>query len=148
MPSSGDPSSACWKPDPFTSNGFVVHMTFSGDSISACWNPDPSAQPFEFKLGFRASLIQGGTKPSLNSLGGPKQKVPQEIRKQSPPKILERRKRQSETRARTNARRQVGSRFYYYKGVTWSDFQKSCMCFCAVRRACKNACAEGSAQKP
>ena len=37
---------------------------------------DPSAQPFEFKAGFRASLIQGGTKLTLNSLGAPKHKVP------------------------------------------------------------------------
>ena len=44
-----------------------------------------------------------------------------EIAKQSRPKILERRGRQSEPRVRTTARKQVGTCFYYYKGITWSD---------------------------
>ena len=45
------------KPDPSANNRVVLHMTLSGDSMSACWTLDPSAQPFEFKAGFRASLI-------------------------------------------------------------------------------------------
>ena len=50
-------------------------MPCSGNKNSACWRPDPSAQPFEFKAGFRPRLIQGGKKLTLNSFGGSKQKV-------------------------------------------------------------------------
>ena len=51
-------------------------MPSSGDPHSACQVTNPSAQPCEFKAGFRASLIQGGTKLTLNSLGAPERKVP------------------------------------------------------------------------
>ena len=65
---------------------------------------------------------------------------------QSHRKLLERRWGEQGCLRREKDRQQAGSRFYYSKGITWSDFQNSSLLFRAVGVSCDNHSLEGSAQ--
>ena len=89
----------------------------------------------------RMSPLQDGTKPSFQfkCSRGPIRVVKLESRSGSGWDM---------TTARALGHQNSRWRFYYYKGITWSEFQMTFLSFRSVRIACKNQCAEGFAVCP